>query len=119
MSDLTDKIMDVLMNMPEDVENMDIIRAADDIAALFEAERKPDTITVPEAVERLVAVFEKWYINATESKDEGWWDVLLSANMDGVTPSWAAAMINGENSDAAVKFGLEDLFITILEGDEK
>ena len=115
---LEERIYDIITNNMSDWnDDMDAPKAAAEIAAMIEAERKPDTLTVPEAVERLVEFFSsgvveayrlytKWYINIRFSSDEP-------------EPSYYEAIVNGNRTPAAVKVGLEDLFVTILTESEK
>ena len=115
---LTEKIERIIFNNSEYGGcERSFAETAAEIAAMIEAERKPDTLTVPEAVERLVAYFEK----ATIFADSGNREWLLHFNLWGnvPAPSYIDAMKNGSYKPAAVKVGLEDLFVTILEGDEK
>ena len=98
-------------------EILDMICALEDKIAMIEAERKPDTLTVPEAVERLVEFFSELDIYVALYL-EGSSRMTMIKTYKFNTPDYISAIGNG-TTPAAVKVGLEDLFVTILEGDEK
>jgi hypothetical protein len=78
----------------------------------------PETITIPEAVKRLAEWFgNNFYIRAFDWG--GGYDVEMSISVDfGKNSDWLDAIKNGNNTLAAIRVGLEDLFTSILEGDE-
>ena len=79
---------------------------------------KPDTITVPEAVERLVNFFSEWDIYTTCILPD-YWEIKIMLNGAKTTPpDYVMAIENGNRSDAAYRVGLEDLFVTILGGEK-
>jgi hypothetical protein len=96
----------------------DAIKAAREIAAMLDAEAKPDTIPLPEAVERLVGYFtefECW----CEVDNTSWTLKLFHADRNIIIPDWIRAIFKGNSTPAAVHEGLEKLFITILEKDDE
>ena len=118
MSELTEKIADIICGNTRlwgDDANLEAITR--EIAAMIEAERKPDTLTVPEAVERMVNFFSEWDIYTTCILPDSWGIKIMLNGWKTTPPDYVMAIENGE-TPAAVKDGLEDLFVTILGGEK-
>ena len=74
---------------------------------------RPDTITIPEAVAALVKYFDtNWAVDFSDFGNLC--GISMRKSFAGYKPDWIMAIVNGNNSPAAVKVGLEDLFVSIL-----
>ena len=117
MSELRDKIAKIIYDNSEFGWEKSSGETAAEIVELFEAERKPDTLTVPEAVERLVNFFSEWDIYTTCITMPDRWEIKFVLNgWKTNPPDYVMAIENGRTA-AAVRVGLEDLFVTILGGE--
>lgn len=97
----------------EKIEIGDIV-ASRKIAELLEP--APETIAIAEAVKKLVEYFEAWDITFTNGDLFCGLTARASWTWHGCKkPDWVKAIINGGETPEAIKVGLEDLFISILE----
>lgn len=100
-------------------DDLDTEKAAAEIAALLEAERKPDTITIPEAIERLVEYFENMEIKVEENP---FYESACTFTIKGSyhwknAPDFIRKIFSGGNSTAAIKAGLGSMFTAIINGE--
>lgn len=72
----------------------------------------PDTITIPEAVKALVEYFETAVIEAYIGDRNSALYIYFPSELP--APSHIKSIVYGYSTPAAVKVGLEDLFVSIL-----
>ena len=74
-----------------------------------------ENIKIAEAVRRLTKYFSSGDIVFDNYRRE--WRMVFVKRHDGEVPDWIRAVENGEYRPSAIKAALDDLFISILEGD--
>jgi len=82
------------------------------------ADAKPDTISVPDAVAKLVKFFGEWDIYTTCILPDRWEIKMVLSGWKTNPPDYVMAIKNGI-TPAAVTVALEDMFVTILTEEEK
>ena len=101
-------------------ENRYLVDRVDGMQKYITEKPAPETITIAEAVKRLVEWAHKLcYVTVidTERKCYTWGINDCSVPAENI-PNWIMAIYNGGYKPAAYREGLEDLFATILGGDE-
>lgn len=74
-----------------------------------------ETIEIREAVRRLADFFARGDIVFTNHRRE--WRMMVTMRHDGDVPDWIMAAENGGHTRSAVRVALEDMIVSVMEGD--